>query len=293
MPHIPVLTKEVLENLNPKPNENFIDGTIGGAGHAVLILEKTGLLGRLLGLDADKEQVKRAREMVRHYQERVVLVNDSYANVAEIVKEARFNPVDGLLLDLGYSSYHVDESGKGFSFQKDEALDMRFANGELTAGIIVNTWPEKELQKIIEEYGEEKFARQIARGILKQRKIRPIQSTFELVKVIEEAIPSKFQRGGIHYATRTFQALRIAVNDELQNLQKGLEGALQVLVPGGRLVVISFHSLEDRIVKLFFQEQEKLAMVRILTKKPIIATQNEVLINPRSRSAKLRAIIKL
>ncbi len=293
MSHIPVLTKEVLQYLDPKQNENMIDCTVGNGGHAKLILEKNGPLGKLLGIDADSQQIKHTRSAVQDFQERIILVNDSYANIKEITERIRLKPINGILLDLGYSSWHVDQSGKGFSFSKNEPLDMRYGAQELTAEKIVNQYKESELERILGEYGEEKFARQIAKKIVQQRKIKKIESTYELVKVIEMAIPARFRRGGIHYATRTFQALRIAVNDELGNLQEVLPQALEMLASGGRLVVISFHSLEDRIVKNFFREQEKNNVITILTKKPIVALPEELAQNPRARSAKLRAIIKI
>ncbi len=293
MIHKSVLIKEVLEYLNPQTNENFVDGTVGEGGHARLILEKNGPQGKVLGIDADAKQIENSKANLAEYKERVILINDSYANIKEIYLTSGVKQINGILLDLGYSSYHIDVSGKGFSFQKDEALDMRYGSGELTAEKIINEWPEEKIQEIIENYGEEKFARQIAKKIVVQRKIRKVKSTFELVKIIESAVPIKFQHGRIHCATRTFQALRIAVNGELENVQKGLEGALQMLVPSGRLVVISFHSLEDRIVKHFFREQEQLQKIKILTKKPIVASEDEISQNSRSKSAKLRAIIKV
>lgn len=293
MDHIPVLTNEVLQCLNPQPNENMIDGTIGNGGHANLILEKTAPFGKLVGIDADARQIAYARRATEKFNERIILVNDSYANIKEITQQVRVRPIDGILLDLGYSSWHVDASGKGFSFQRDEILDMRYGNGEVTAANIVNEWPQRNLEKMIGDYGEEKFARQIARAIVRQRKIKKIETTFELVKVIGDAVPEKFKHGGIHYATRTFQALRIAVNNELDNLKIFLPQAFEILASGGRLAVISFHSLEDRIVKHFFKEQEQEGVATIVTNKPVEAAEPEVANNPRSRSAKLRAIVKI
>ncbi|MSU60587.1 MAG: 16S rRNA (cytosine(1402)-N(4))-methyltransferase RsmH [Candidatus Staskawiczbacteria bacterium] len=291
--HIPVLAKEVLQYLDPRENENVIDGTVGNAGHAKLILEKTSPFGKLLGIDADAQQFNNARRQLQHFNERVILINDSYANIREVAERMRLKPINGILLDLGYSSWHIEQSRKGFSFSKNEALDMRYGGGELTAEKIVNEYKEVELERILNEYGEEKFARQIARKIVQQRKVKKITSTFELKEIIEQTIPGKFKYRSIHCATRTFQALRIAVNDELGNLQKVLPQAVEMLAPGGRLVIISFHSLEDRIVKNFFKEQEKNTIVKILTKKPITALPEELAQNPRARSAKLRAITKI
>jgi len=278
MVHVPVLTKEVIEYLDPKSNENFIDATFGGGGHALEILKRNGPRGKVLGIDWDAESVKSFEA-----KERLILINDSYTNLKDIVK--RYNlKVNGIHLDLGMSSWHLEKSGRGFSFLKDEPLDMRYSDkNDLTAGKIVNQYSEKEIERILREYGEEKFSRKIAEKIVKAR---PIKSTFQLVKAIK--MP---QKGRIHWATRTFQALRIAVNDELVNLEKVLPRAVEVLASGGRLAVISFHSLEDRIVKNFFKSLSS-EDFKILTKKPIKASQEEVKDNPRSRSAKLRAIKK-
>lgn len=293
MDHIPVLTKEVLEYLDPKPDENFIDGTVGNGGHANLLLEKTSPFGKLLGIDADVQQITNTRHSTQKYSERIILINDSYAKLQEIAQTVRLKPIHGILLDLGYSSWHMAESGKGFSFLKNEPLDMRYGSSQLTAAIIVNEYKEGQIEKIIKEYGEEKFARQIAKAIVRHRRGEKIESTFELKKIIEETVGQKYKGERIHCATRTFQALRIAVNGELENLEEVLPQAIEMLAPGGRLAVISFHSLEDRIVKHFFQQKEKEGIITILTKKPIMAGEDELLINSRSRSAKLRAIQKL
>ena len=298
MKHIPVLTKEVLQYLDPKENENFVDCTIGQGGHTNLILEKNKPLGKILGIDLDSGQIASFREVSRSEKnfrdERLILVNDSYVNIKEIVERIKFGPVNGVLLDLGYSSWQLEVSGKGFSFQKDEPLDMRYnAEQSLTAKIIVNEYPEKEIEKILREYGEEKFAKQIVKKIIEERKVKKIESTFEFKKIIEKVIPMKFQHGRVNCATRTFQALRIAVNDELNNLTKVLPDIISVLSSGGRIIIISFHSLEDRIVKKFFRDKEKEKIIKILNKKPLTAEISELRANPRSRSAKLRAFVKL
>ncbi len=269
MAHIPVLQKEVLEYLDPKPNENFIDATIGLGGHTRAILEKNKPNGKVLGIELDSALYKKLKET---QIDRLILKNDSYANLKQIVEEHNFRPVQGILFDLGMSSWHLEESGRGFSFQRNEPLDMRF-NPEinpLTAQEIVNHWPEKEIEKILKEYGEERFTRRIARKIIETRKREPIKTTLQLVEIL----------GGRHFARRTFQALRIAVNDELENLKKALPQALEVLEREGKIVVISFHSLEDRIVKNF------------LKGKVIRPTIEEIQKNPRARSAKLRIAIK-
>ncbi len=293
MLHIPVLTKQVLQYLDPKPNENFVDATIGEGGHAIEILKKNEPKGLLLGIDLDSSQIENSRLTTKKFKERIILVNDSYLNLKKIIERENFGPVNGILLDLGMSSWQLEKSGRGFTFQKDEVLDMRYAtDNELTAEKIVNKYPEKEIEKILSEYGQEKFTKQIAREIIKQRKVKKIKSTFDLVRIIEKTVPKKFQMGSIHCATRTFQALRIAVNKELDNLKEFLPQAFGMLAPKGRLVVISFHSLEDRVVKNFFKDIFEKGVVKILTKKPITADTNEVLANPKSRSAKLRAVIK-
>lgn len=288
MIHTPVLVKEVLEYLDPKPNENFVDATCGEGGHAIEILQRTGPNGKLLGIDADPAQVEHCKATTKEFSARVVVENGSYAHIQDIAARKEFGLVHGILADLGYSSWHMESSGKGFSFQKDEPLDMRYSGaGELTAEIIVNEWLEEEIRKILEEYGEEKFSKKIAKEIIQQRKTRRIKTTFALRDIIEKIVA---RQGKIHPATRTFQALRIAVNGELDALTAFLPQALELLAPQGRLAVISFHSLEDRIVKQFFNNQKGL---KVLTKKPISALPEEILLNPRARSAKLRVITKL
>jgi len=292
MSHIPVLQKEVLEYLSPKPNQNFIDCTIGGGGHAISIIEKILPEGRLLGIDWDREIIRRLKikNQKSKIKKNLILTCDNFVNLKEIVERERFKPVYGIIFDLGMSSWHLEESGRGFSFLRNEPLDMRFGvQNELTAEEIVNKWKAKDIEKVLEEYGEERFAKRIAKNIVEIRKFKPIETTFQLLDVIKKAVPGWYQHRKIHFATRTFQALRIAVNDELENLKEVLPQALEILMPGGCLVIISFHSLEDRIVKNFFANQK----FKILTKKPITPSEEEIKINPRSRSAKLRAILKI
>ena len=303
MVHIPVLQKEVLQYLEPKPNENFIDCTIGEGGHTAAILEKTGHKGKILGIEADTELYQKLKSRMAEFpisnfqfSKRLILVNDNFVNLKEIVKREKFKSVSGILFDLGMSSWHLEESGRGFSFQKKEPLDMRYNPGNpLTAEKILNYWSEREIEKILREYGEEQLSQQIAKEIIELRKLRPIKNTFQLVEIIKKVVPLWYQHKKIHFATRTFQALRIAVNDELNNLKKALPQAVDILKDGGRLVVISFHSLEDRIVKNFFKNYIGITYVKlqILTKKPIRPGEEEIKINLRSRSAKLRAAIKL
>lgn len=284
MIHIPVLQKEVLQYLDPKPNENFIDATIDGGGHTAAILGKIKPNGKVLGIEIDPEIYQKLKSK---NLDRLVLTNDSYVNLKSILEKKNFRPVNGILFDLGMSSWHLEESGRGFTFMKDEPLDMRYSlENNLTAEKIINNYSQEEIEKILKEYGEERFARRIAKRIIKER---PIKTTLRLVEIIKRVVPGRTK---INPATRTFQALRIAVNDELNNLRKVLPQTIEVLAPEGKIVIISFHSLEDRIVKNFFREEAKKGPLKILTKKPIRPSKEEIKINPRSRSAKLRAAVK-
>jgi len=276
--HIPVLKKEVIEGLNPKEDENFIDATFHMGGHSQLILEKTK--GKILGIEIDEDIFKKAKEKFKD-NKRVVLINDSYVNLEEIVEEIDFKNVNGILFDVGMSSWHIDESKRGFTFKKDEPLNMLFKKEGMSAEEIVNTYTKDELERIFKDYGEEKKARKIAEAILKARKEKPIKTTFELRNVLAQ---------NYHALPRIFQALRIEVNKELENLRKTLSQALKVLKSGGRLLVISFHSGEDRIVKQFIKENKD--KIEPLNKKPIVPEMEEIKQNPRSRSAKLRILIK-
>ena len=291
--HIPVLQKEVLKYLDPKPNDNFIDATIGFCGHTFLILERNSPNGKILGIEKDPEIFKILKKKFsgKKFEKRLVLLNDSYVNLKELVKKNKFQKVRGILFDLGMSTWHLKESGRGFSFQRNETLDMRYSqNNPETAEKILNYRSLAEIEKILKDYGEESFARQISKNIVSFRSFKPIKTTFQLIEIIKRSVPGWYRSQKKHFATCTFQALRIAVNDELNNLERVLPQSLDVLNEGGRLVVISFHSLEDRIVKNFFQNSSEL---KILTKKPIIPTQKEIKINPSSRSAKLRAGLKI
>ncbi len=242
--HEPVLKKEVLEYLDPKPSENFIDCTIGEGGHAKLILEKTGPNGKVLGIDRDPSQIENCRQNLKEFSERIILANDSFENLKKIAEANNFTPVDGILMDLGFSSWQIEKSGKGFSFLRDEPLDMRYNENakSLTAEKIVNEYAEEEIENILREYGEERYSKRISKAIADSRKRKRIGSTFGLVEAIKRGYPHA-EKSRIHFATRTFQALRIAVNSELEILKSSLEQAENVLAPGGRLVVISFHSL--------------------------------------------------
>jgi len=294
--HLPVLQKEAIRYLEPKSNENFIDATFGEGGHGLKILEVIKPQGKLLGIEIDPELYeitkKRLEQENPRIFERLILVNDSYLNLPRIIEEYQFRPVHGVLFDLGMSLWHIKESKRGFSFQRDEPLDMRFnpqAN-RLTAFEIVNYWEKEKIEKILREYGEERFAKKIAENIEETRRIKPIRTTFDLIKIIQESIPSAVQRKlKIHPATRTFQAFRIAVNRELSTLEETLSFLPKILDKGAKIVVISFHSLEDRIVKKKFLEAKEKGLLKILTKKPVVPAKEEIILNPSSRSAKLRA----
>lgn len=281
--HIPVLLDEVLTYLKPEPKCLFIDGTVGLGGHAEAIVQRVLPVGRLLGIDRDAANLERTRVRLSGFGEAVVLANDSYAQIATHAKAHNFTAVDGILLDLGYSSVHVDDPARGFSFRADGPLDMRYDRSQsLTAEEIVNTWTEDELAKIFRQYGEEAKARPIAQAIVSSRSEASITTTMQLAELIAQTVR---RRGKIHPATLVFQALRIAVNDEFGELERALPECVKLLRPGGRLAIISFHSLEDRIVKRFFKDCPDLEVV---TKRPVVGTQDEVRANPRARSAKLR-----
>jgi len=293
--HIPVLQNEVLKYLNPKPNENFIDCTVGEGGHSTIILEKNQPNGKVLGIEIDPELYQKLKSETAGMPSRFILVNDSYINLKQIIEKYKFGSVSGILFDLGLSSWQLEKSGRGFSFQREEPLDMRYnpETTRLTAEKIINEFSEKDIEEILKNYGEEKFSEKISKEIIEARKKTPIKTTFQLVGIIKRTVPQNYEKGRIHPATRAFQALRIAVNDEIENFKKALPKVLEILEEGGRLVIISFHSLEDRIAKVFLKETTKNGLLEILTKKPVIPSKEEIKINPRSRSAKLRAAIKI
>lgn len=289
MPHLPVLLKEVIEILNPQPNEFFIDGTIGSGGHAAEIFKGISPGGTLLGIDLDEKVIRIAEQKISAIS-KFILVHGNYAELPEILEKNNLPKADGLLLDLGFSSETL-ESGRGFTFLKNEPLDMRYdqKRGE-PADIVINYRSEKELAEIFWKYGEEKFARRIAKKIVERRSLAPIKTTFALAKTVVDASPRKIFPSRIHPATKVFQALRIYINDELGNLEKALKNIEKTIKPKGRVAIISFHSLEDRLVKNAFRELKSQGKAQILTKKPIISSKEEIISNPRSRSAKLRAI---
>jgi 16S rRNA (cytosine1402-N4)-methyltransferase len=288
MKHIPVLLPQVSKYLQPEPNKLFIDGTVGLGGHAHELMSHALPGGRLLGIDRDASNLELAREHLSGFGEAVVLEHSSYANIVALANAHGMTNVDGILLDLGYSSVHVDEAERGFSFRKSGPLDMRYDQSqELSAEIIVNEWSLEDIAKILRQYGEEKAARKIAEAIVSTRAKTRISSTGALAELIEQTVR---RHGKIHPATQTFQALRIAVNDEFGELERALPECVKLLTSGGRLAIISFHSLEDRIIKRFFKSHPDL---NVITKRPEVASREEQLTNKRSRTAKLRVAEKI
>ena len=306
--HISVLLNECLEGLNIKENGIYVDGTLGGAGHSSEILKRLSNEGRLIGIDQDTDALKAAKERLKNYSN-VTFVHSNFSSIENVLNNLNIDGVDGILMDLGVSSYQLDEGERGFSYMKDAPLDMRMnRDNDFSAYNVINEYSEEDLYRIIRDYGEEKFARRIASFIVENRQEKNIETTLELVEIIKNAIPAKARREGPHPAKRTFQAIRIEVNSELSILNKTIEDGVGKLNKGGRMAIITFHSLEDRIVKNKFRDLavscrcpkefpvcvcgEK-AKVKVISRKAIEPTKEEVDINPRSRSAKLRVIEKL
>lgn len=307
--HIPVLYEEVLKGLHVRPGGVYVDGTVGGGGHSQGILELTGPGGRLIAMDQDEDALQAAKTKLASYAGQIDFVHDNFEHMGTWID--RFAPagVDGILLDIGVSSYQLDEAVRGFSYMKNAPLDMRMNRSQsITCRDVVNTYTENELARIFKEYGEERWAARVAKIMVERRQIAPIETTFDLVDVIERAIPAGAREKGSHVAKRTFQALRIEVNDELGVLERVLDEAVERLRPGGRLAVITFHSLEDRIVKEKFKylaarcvcppelpicNCNKKATIRMITRKPIVATDEEKTSNRRAASAKLRIAEKV
>ena len=301
--HVSVLLDECIEGLNIKPDGIYVDGTLGGAGHSYHIAEKL-TTGRLIGIDRDPVALKAAGERLSPFADRVTLVHSNFCRMGQVLQELGISGVDGILLDLGVSSPQLDDGSRGFSYMTDAPLDMRMDNGDaLSADTVVNTWSYEELKRILYDYGEERYAPAIAAAIVRKREISPIRTTLELVDVIRSAMPPAALREKQHPAKRTFQDIRIAVNDDLNSVSKAMDAAIPCLNPGGRLAVISFHSLEDRIVKNAMAAAAKGCIcppefpvcvcgrkpqVTVLTRKPIVSGEEELERNPRARSAKLR-----
>ncbi len=306
--HVSVLLEECIDGLNIKPDGIYVDGTLGGAGHSSRIAAKL-TTGRLIGIDRDEIALDAAARRLEPYKDRVTLVHSNFCEIVSVLKQLHIDGVDGVLLDLGVSSPQLDDGSRGFSYMADAPLDMRMDNTDtLTAATVVNTWPYEELKRILYDYGEERYAPQIASAICRKREQKPIATTLELVDVIRSAMPPAALREKQHPAKRSFQAIRIAVNDELGAVEKVMRDAVPCLNPGGRLAVITFHSLEDRIVKNAMAEAAKgctcppnfpvcvcgkKPKVKLITRKPIVSGDEELEVNPRARSAKLRICEKL
>ncbi|MBR2888665.1 MAG: 16S rRNA (cytosine(1402)-N(4))-methyltransferase RsmH [Oscillospiraceae bacterium] len=306
--HVSVLLDECIEGLNIKPDGIYVDGTLGGAGHSSQIARRL-TTGMLIGIDRDPVALKAAGERLAPYGDRVKLVHSNFCEIKQVLRDLNIDGVDGILLDLGVSSPQLDDGARGFSYMADAPLDMRMNNEDpLTAATVVNTWSQEELKRILYDYGEERYAPRIAEAICRRRAEKPIETTLELVDIIRSAMPAAALREKQHPAKRSFQAIRIAVNDELGSVEKVMEDAIPCLNPGGRLAIITFHSLEDRIVKNGMASAAKgctcppnfpvcvcgkKPKVRLISRKPIVSGQAELDRNPRARSAKLRVCEKL
>ncbi|MCR1898013.1 16S rRNA (cytosine(1402)-N(4))-methyltransferase RsmH [Irregularibacter muris] len=304
--HIPIMLDECIEHLKINPTGTYIDGTLGGAGHGQAICSRLEEKGHFIGIDQDENAIHIATERLIGQRPQISIVRDNFRNIKQILNSLKIDEIDGMLLDLGVSSHQLDEPERGFSYQHDAPLDMRMDNRQsLSAEYIVNNYSQDELTRIIKEYGEENWANRIAKFIIDYRKNRTIHTTGELVEIIKNAIPAKARRTGGHPAKRTFQALRIEVNNELGILENTIRDILEHLIPGGRLCIITFHSLEDRIVKKVYKHFEnpctcppefpqcicnQKSLVKVITRKPIIPQAQEIKDNPRSRSAKLRVL---
>lgn len=297
MQHKTVLLHEAIDGLDVQPGDIFVDGTLGGGGHTEEVVKRFGDTVFVIGIDMDKEAIERTKVRLASLKHNIEYAEGSFRNIDSILENLKIAKVDKILLDIGLSSNQFEDSGRGFSFQKNEPLIMSFKKDlnetDLTAREIVNDWDEENIKAILEGYGEEQFAWKIAKTIVARRELKPIETTEELVEIIKSATPKFYHTRRIHPATKTFQALRITVNDEIQSLKDGISKGFESLNKGGRLAVISFHSLEDRVVKLFFKTLDTEGIGKIITKKPTIPTEEEISINPRSRSAKLRIIKKL
>lgn len=307
MIHKSVLLKEAIDGLAIKPGDIFVDGTLGGGGHTEEVIKRYGSKVKIFAIDLDSEAIIRSKERLQNLSGDVTYLMGNFRNMDELLKSAGISNADKILLDIGLSSNQLEDSGRGFSLRLDEPLNMSFkapthevvggptesAGQDWTAERIVNTWDEDSLRTIIKAYGEERFAGRIAKGIVRTRQLSPIKTTTDLVNIILVSTPKVYHRGRLHPATRTFQALRITVNDELQALSEGMEKGFQILNPRGRLAVISFHSLEDRLVKNYFKLLQANKEAERVTKKPMTPKEEETVENPRARSAKLRIIEKL
>jgi len=293
MIHKSVLLNESMEILQPKSGGIYLDLTFGGGGHSEQILKLSSPDGIVIAIDQDAFAIKKAQKLKETYQERLKIIKANFSKCYSTLVDMGFSAFDGIIMDIGVSSFQLEDPNRGFSFLKDGPLDMRMdQNNPLNARIIVNEWSRFEIENIIRHFGQERFAKKIALKIEEKRKISPIETTLELASIVKEAVPAYFYKK-IHPATKTFQALRIVVNSEIDNLKEGLINAIKLLKVGGRLVVISFHSLEDKVIKETFKSYSQQNIVSILNKKPIVPSQEEIETNPRARSAKLRSIEKI
>lgn len=292
MSHVSVLLHETVDGLAIKKGDIVFDGTLGGGGHTEEICKRFGMGVEVYVTDQDSDALARSRKRLKGIECTVSFFNENFRDMDKVIPRG----ADKILLDLGLSSDQLDDSGRGFTFRKDEPLRMTMRQGQeeemLSAAVIVNEWEESSIADILYGYGEERYARRIAKAIVEARKTGSIKTTFELAHIVEQAVPASYQRGRIHPATRTFQAIRIAVNDELGSLKEGLRKGFELLRPHGRMAVISFHSLEDRIVKHFFKDMESAGVATVITKRPIVPSEAEIKHNPRARSAKLRILEK-
>lgn len=303
MAHTSVLLYESIDGLAIQPGDVYVDGTLGDAGHSLEVFKRFGDTVTIVGIDRDVDSLERVQKKLdenfsgESVKPKIFLKQGNFKNVVTILAESGMSNAERFLFDIGMSSRQIDESGRGFSFRKDEPLLMTFERvgtaGVFTAREVVNEWQEESLAQIFYGFGEERYAKKIAKGIVEARKVKPIETTTDLVQIILSSTPKSYHHGKIHPATRTFQAIRIAVNGELDAITEGLKAAWSILTPNGRIAVISFHSLEDRIVKQYFNELKKDGTGKVITKKPITASEEEIESNPRSRSAKLRIIEKI
>ena len=296
MEHRAVLLHEAIESLNLKPGLIYFDGTLGGSGHSMKVCSDFGSKVRIIGVDRDVVAINNAKNLFSKTNCKYDFILSDYRNMNKVVGDLKLRNVDAILLDLGLSSDQLESSGRGFTFKKDEPLKMTFSediNTKLTADIILNNWSEENIANIIYAYSDEIYSRRIAKAIIDARDKSEIKTTGELVEIIRNAVPAKYRNGKIHFATKTFQSLRIAVNDEIGALKDGMENGWNILNINGRMAIISFHSVEDREVKNFFRDKAKAGEGRLINKKPVIPKDQEIDGNPRSRSAKLRVIEKI
>lgn len=308
--HKSVLLYETIDSLNVKPDGIYVDGTLGGGGHALEVCRRLGEYGRLIGIDQDADAIAAASERLRDYEDRVTIVRSNYEEIQSVLKDLGIEKADGIYLDLGVSSYQLDTPERGFTYREDDApLDMRMDQRNIqTAADILNTYSEFDLYRIIRDYGEDKFAKNIAKHIVRARETKRIETTGELTEIIKEAVPAKVRAVGGHPSKKTFQAIRIELNQELEVLNNSIDTMIDLLKPGGRLAVITFHSLEDRIVKIRFRNNEnpctcppdfpvcvcgKVSKGRVITRKPIVPSEEEIEGNKRSKSSKLRVFERI